>query len=41
MSENPKKLSRKFYESELIKLQIELVKLQSWVKKQNHRRYGL
>ena len=27
------KLSRKFYESELVKLQIELVKLQSWIKK--------
>ncbi|MBN1252493.1 MAG: polyphosphate kinase 2 [Bacteroidales bacterium] len=32
--QNPeKKLSRKFYEAELVKLQIELVKLQSWIKK--------
>jgi len=35
MSENLTKLSRKFYESELIKLQIELVKLQSWIKKED------
>ncbi|MEN8121956.1 MAG: polyphosphate kinase 2 [Bacteroidota bacterium] len=33
MSDNITKLSRKFYEAELIKLQIELVKLQSWIKK--------
>ncbi len=35
MSNHPTKLSRKFYESELTKLQIELVKLQSWIKKQD------
>ena len=34
MTENLKKLKRKFYESELVKLQIELVKLQSWIKKE-------
>jgi len=33
MSDNTTKLSRKFYESELVKMQIELVKLQSWIKK--------
>lgn len=35
MSDIITKLSRKFYESELVKLQIELVKLQSWIKKQD------
>lgn len=35
MSDNIAKLSRKFYEAELTKLQIELVKLQSWIKKRN------
>lgn len=30
--ENPKKLSKKFYNNELRRLQIELVKLQEWVK---------
>jgi polyphosphate kinase 2 len=34
MSETTTKLDRKFYESELIRLQIELVKLQSWIEKQ-------
>lgn len=34
MDENTAKLDRKFYESELIRLQIELVKLQSWIEKQ-------
>ncbi len=29
---NPKKLKRKFYEKELRKLQVELVKLQEWIK---------
>lgn len=33
MSADKTKLSRKFYESELVRLQIELVKLQSWIKK--------
>jgi polyphosphate kinase len=33
MSEDETNLSKKFYESELDKLQIELVKLQSWIKK--------
>lgn len=33
MSTGTTKLSRKFYESELVRLQIELVKLQSWIKK--------
>jgi polyphosphate kinase 2 len=33
MSEDSTGLSKKFYESELDKLQIELVKLQSWIKK--------
>jgi polyphosphate kinase len=31
-SEQPKKLDRKFYEKELARLQIELVKLQEWLK---------
>ena len=35
MSEEKTKLSKKVYEKELIKLQIELVKLQTWIKKQN------
>jgi len=35
MSDHTAKLSRKFYEAELTKLQIELVKLQSWIKKEN------
>jgi polyphosphate kinase len=34
MTEDSTSLSKKFYESELDKLQIELVKLQSWVKKE-------
>jgi len=34
MTEETTKLDRKFYESELIRLQIELVKLQSWIEKQ-------
>ena len=33
MKKDTPKLSRKFYESELVRLQIELVKLQSWIKK--------
>jgi polyphosphate kinase 2 len=33
MSEDETNLSKKFYETELDKLQIELVKLQSWIKK--------
>ncbi|MDF1548190.1 MAG: polyphosphate kinase 2 [Bacteroidales bacterium] len=33
MSDKTTKLSRKYYEAELVKLQIELVKLQSWIKK--------
>ena len=32
LSSKPKKLSRKFYSQELNKLQIELVKLQEWIK---------
>jgi polyphosphate kinase len=34
MAEDSSSLSKKFYESELDKLQIELVKLQSWIKKE-------
>ncbi|RLD84064.1 MAG: polyphosphate kinase 2 [Bacteroidetes bacterium] len=35
MPDHTPKLSRKFYEAELTKLQIELVKLQSWIKKES------
>ncbi|HYK88746.1 MAG TPA: polyphosphate kinase 2 [Acidobacteriota bacterium] len=34
MSKEAKKLKRKFYESELARLQIELVKLQEWIKQE-------
>ena len=33
----PKKISNKAYEAELVRLQIELVKLQEWVKHTGHR----
>lgn len=33
MGDKKKKLSNKFYEEELVKMQIELVKLQTWIKK--------
>jgi len=34
VSPKPKKLKRKFYEGELARLQVELVKLQEWIKQQ-------
>ena len=35
--EKPRKISKKFYEKELAKLQLELVKLQAWIKHQKLR----
>ena len=36
-TERPEKMKRKLYESELEKLQVELVKMQEWVKHTSHR----
>ncbi|HHH55290.1 MAG TPA: polyphosphate kinase 2, partial [Bacteroidetes bacterium] len=34
MEKKKKKISKEFYEKELVKLQIELVKLQEWIKQE-------
>ena len=37
VSEKPRRLNKKFYEKELVRLQFELVKWQYWVKQQDMR----